>query len=155
MTEVSRRRRRARDYALAVEAAVGLAMARVAVAILPFQRISAWTRRGVSGNGPADRERGRVIEDVRWAVAAAAARLPGDTRCFPRALAAQAMLRRRGVPSALVYGARPQAGQLDAHVWVTVGADIVVGDDVAHEYSHVVTYSSGSPDSRVQEKGRA
>src|SRR5690349_1547296 len=116
MTDAPRARRGVGDYALAVEAAVGLAMARVAIAILPFQRIAAWTTRGIGEHGPVEPERGRAFDDVRCAMAAAAARLPGDGRGVTRALAAQAMLRRRGGPSALVYGARRQAGDLDAHV---------------------------------------
>jgi len=80
---------------------------------------------------------------VRWAIAAAAARLAGDTVCFPRALAARAMLRRRGVPSTLTYGARTRRDQFDAHVWLTAGADGVVGDEVAGEYTVVAVYENG------------
>jgi hypothetical protein len=49
------------------------------------------------------------------------------------------MLRRRGVPSSLTYGAKMLDGHLDAHVWVTAGTDGVVGHDVASGFSALVT----------------
>jgi hypothetical protein len=138
-----RRTLRARDYVLAFEAAVGLLWARVLLGAVPFRRIASWSTREVRGRRLSDAEhRSRAIADVRWAIAAAGASLHGATACFPRALAAQAMLRRRGVATTMTYGARPSAGWLEAHVWLTAGADAVVGHEVAPEYSPIAVYSN-------------
>lgn len=141
-----------RRYALAAEAAASLIAARAGLRVVPFRRVAAWTTRPVGGRVISDRARTRAIADVRWAIAAAGARLPGATLCFPRALAAQAMLRRRGVASALTYGTRRRGNALDAHVWVTAGDVIVIGEDVASDYVPVVTYSNDAP---VAERSRA
>ena len=66
------------------------------------------------------------------AVERAAARLPGDTVCLPRAMALQWMLRRRGHASALVFGVQSERREGDIHAlhaWVEVGGRTVIGAD--------------------------
>lgn len=61
----------------------------------------------------------------------AAARMPGEWLCLPRAMALSAMLRRRGVPHALHIAVRPAAartGSDDLHAWVTVDSLTVIGN---------------------------
>jgi Transglutaminase-like superfamily len=68
------------------------------------------------------------LEALRWALLAAARRLPG-TRCLPRALALQAMMAREGLPSQLCIGvAKEPASPLEAHAWV-VHAGVPVFDE--------------------------
>jgi hypothetical protein len=136
------RRRRPRDYALACEAALHLAAARIALGVVPFHVMVQFCTRGVRGGALSGGARDQAIRDVRWAVAAAAARLPGDTVCLPRALCANVMLRRRRVPATLTYGARTRRGRLEAHVWLTAGGVGVVGHEVAPEYSALATYAT-------------
>jgi Transglutaminase-like superfamily len=71
-------------------------------------------------------------EDIRWAVEGVAERLPGKTVCFPRAIAAQAMCRSRGVSATLYYGAAtfPSTG-FSAHVWVLDETEGVIGHQIA------------------------
>jgi hypothetical protein len=46
------------------------------------------------------------------------------------------MLRRRGIPSALYYGAKPDdLSGLSAHVWVRDGDVDVIGGDIAHDFA--------------------
>jgi hypothetical protein len=142
----SRSRRTVRGYALALEAACYLACARAALVLIAFRHIAAYCTRGPRRTLAAGEARERALRDVRWAVAAAAARLPGKTVCFPRALAAQAMLRRRGVATTMTYGARSRSEQLEAHVWLTAGNEGVVGHDVAAEYAPLATYPGAPPD---------
>ena len=144
----SRSRRTVRDYALALEAACCLACARAALVAFAFRHIAAYCTRELRRQAPDGAGRDRAIRAVRWAVAAAAARLPGRTVCFPRALAAQAMLRRRGVATTMIYGARSRRDQLAAHVWLTAGSEGVVGHEVAAEYAPLAIYES-APSSRA------
>jgi len=87
----------------------------------------------------------RAIADVRWAVAAAAARLPGRTSCLARAVAAQAMLRRRRVSTTLFYGATSAPDRrLRAHAWLQAGDEAVVGQEAAPDYVVVAAYSAAA-----------
>jgi hypothetical protein len=61
--------------------------------------------------------------------------------CFEQGLAAQIMLRRRGVPSRLYYGAaqNDQRG-LSAHVWVQDGEVNVIGGEIASRFALLATF---------------
>jgi hypothetical protein len=76
-----------------------------------------------TGLRPADHD------DVAWAVAAAAARLPFATTCLIDALVADAMLRRRHHSPELRFGVRrPEpSSPLTAHAWVDCEGVLVVG----------------------------
>jgi hypothetical protein len=64
------------------------------------------------------RVRGCPTDSIRWAVLAAARRVPG-TRCLPRALVLQALLREAGLAPDLRIGVtRDAGGGLTAHAWV-------------------------------------
>lgn len=77
----------------------------------------------------------KVRADVRWAIERASRYLPGNTVCFPRGLAAQAMCRRRGIDTVLYYGAKVLEGcGLQAHVWVGEGPNAVVGFENSADY---------------------
>jgi hypothetical protein len=80
---------------------------------------------------------------VRWAVTAAARRVPWRAKCFEQGLASQIMLRRRGVPSVLYYGAAPDDLRgLSAHVWVRDGDLDVIGGEIASRYAVLATFPS-------------
>ena len=121
---------------LIVEACLYLICARLMLLLLSFRQLTRFFNRSSSKDGAlAGAERARLRQDVRWAVERAADRLPGETACFPRGIAAQAMLRRRGCNATLYYGAAtlPQKG-LSAHVWVLDGTEGIVGHQVAKDY---------------------
>jgi Transglutaminase-like superfamily len=121
---------------LLVEACCYLLWARLVLRTLPFH----WLTRFFSR--PAARKpaitgvaRVRLRQDIRWAVECVAGQLPGTTACFPRAIAAQAMCRRRGVAATLYYGAatHPETG-LSAHVWVLDDTEGVIGHQIANNF---------------------
>jgi len=85
--------------------------------------------------------RAMLKKDVRWAIYTASHRLSENIVCFPRALAAQAMLRRRGVATTLYYGASRTPGKgLNAHVWLQDGDEGVVGIRAAPGYAVLARY---------------
>lgn len=113
------------------EAAVMLLGARLAVRFVPPARIFAWADR------PPRRVRRFAVWEaswIAWAVEYLGAMPWLNAGCLPRALAAQAMLRRRGIASRVCLGVAREAegsGVL-AHAWVEVGNRQLVGaDDVA------------------------
>lgn len=65
---------------------------------------------------------------VGWAVASAARFVPGAT-CLPQAMAAQALLARRGIGSTIQTGFdRTDAKGVEGHAWLVCDGEVVVGD---------------------------
>jgi hypothetical protein len=124
---------------LLIEALVELTAASLKVQFLPFKHItSAITRRAITAEGCAV-----DVARLRWAIEAAARRLPLRTKCIEMALALQAMLRRRGVPSVLHYGVRhDEKGTLGAHVWLTIDGAFVIGGECAPDFACVATFAT-------------
>jgi hypothetical protein len=121
---------------LFVEAFLWLLFARLLLWVVPFRHLTWLLRRTPPAhNNLAGAERQHFNRDVRWAVDRAAAFLPGETVCFPRGIAAQAICRRRGIPAVVYYGAANAQGTgLSAHVWVLDGDDGIVGHKLANEF---------------------
>lgn len=74
---------------------------------------------------PADAALARAVGD---AVTVAARHVPWNAVCLPQAIAAKAMLARRGQASVVHFGAARSGGELTAHAWLTAGDEIVVGE---------------------------
>jgi Transglutaminase-like superfamily len=117
------------------EAAVMLVMARLAVRFISPARIFAW----------ADRRPRRIrrfaTEEARWvswAVEEMGAR--NNVLCLPRALAAHAMLRRRGITSRLCLGVAREGEAFAAHAWIEIGKDKVVGASEAEGFTRLAAY---------------
>jgi Transglutaminase-like superfamily len=132
------RRLVSRDGVRIAEALAYLALARLAVVLLPFRLIA--PRLGVrraetppaAGLPPASR-------GVAWAVAAAARRTPWRSECLEQAIAAKAMLRRRGIQSTLYLGVARDP--VAAHAWLRVGElNVTGGQDVAR-YAVVASFA--------------
>ncbi len=100
-----------------------LAAARAGAPLIPLPALRLRLR-ALAGSGP----RGVVdAAAVGRAVESAALRLPGS-RCLARALAAEALLLRHGLPASLRLGVRRgEGGDLDAHAWVVSGRETVAG----------------------------
>lgn len=61
----------------------------------------------------------------------AAARMPFDSKCLPRAMALSWMLRRRGIGHGVIFAIRPPSlrGEPDSlHAWVEVAGQRMIGD---------------------------
>jgi hypothetical protein len=107
------------------EAVVMLILARFAVRFLPPDFVLTWTAR------PPRRIRRfseYEIDWVSWAVETAGAKHWIRAACLPRAVAAQTMLRRRGITSQLCLGVARNGATLDTLAWVEIGPNIVVGE---------------------------
>jgi hypothetical protein len=110
---------------LLIEATVALVLARLAVRLLPAARIIAWASR--PPRRPDRFASGLAVDAVSRAVEEIGAKPWMRALCLPRALAAQAMLRRRGVAGRLCLGAARDGGALAAHAWIELGDEVVVG----------------------------
>jgi len=117
------------------EAAVMLVLARLAVRLVSPVRIFAWADRAPR------RIRRFAADEARWtcwAVEEIGART--NALCLPRALAAHAMLRRRGIASKLCLGVARAGETFAAHAWVEIGQDKVVGAAEAQGYTRLASY---------------
>jgi hypothetical protein len=121
------------------EAATMLLLARIAVRVLPAARLFSWADRPV-------RRASRFAQDdvnwVVWAIEHSATRQGADTLCLPRALAAHAMLRRRGIASRLCLGVARTGDDIAAHAWIEVGERKVVGGDSAGRFTRLAAFGS-------------
>ena len=118
-------------------AACVVSIASVAVAIAPFRRAVLF------GSVPIRRmSRPNSLATILWAVGAASRRLPLRTKCIEQGIAVQRLLRQSGIDARLHYGARhdPLDQQLQAHVWVTVGGKVVIGETDAEEFAEIASY---------------
>ena len=121
----------------ALRAAALLAYINLALRLRPFSKVICLGSVPIIPNEtPQDQVIGPAVRAVKRASYAA----PWRTACIHDGLALQLMLRRRGVPAVLCYGTRQLDGKLQAHVWVRVGDEIVLGEEDAPHYHLVATY---------------
>jgi hypothetical protein len=119
------------------EAAIMLLLARLAVRFMPPARLFAWAGR------PARRVR-RFADDeaqwVAWAVDHHGPLAGMNGLCLPRALAAHAMLRRRGIASRLCLGVARNGSAFAAHAWIEVGEESIIGGDEAAGFTRLAAF---------------
>ena len=119
------------------EAAIMLVLARLAVRFIPPARVFAWANR------PPRRIRRFAIDEanwISWAVENVGARPWMHSLCLPRALAAHAMLRRRGIASQLCLGVAREGDELAAHAWVEIGNNKIVGGSEADGFTRLAEF---------------
>lgn len=129
------------------EALLLLALGAVAVRLMPLKWLGRISGAGPFGRPPCDADRAEVLTwMVGWAVQRAARRSPLRAKCFEQGLAAQIMLRRRGIDSTLFYGVgvapcieRP----VRAHVWVETERFPVVGRPEPGDFALLATWPQG------------
>lgn len=134
------RARRPDERRAIVEAFAALALASAAVKLLPFRIIARRAQRLASGMPPADPA--RAVATVAWAVRGAARRARFRAVCIEQGLAAQAMLRRRGIAATLHYGVARGGERLTAHVWVRWGEVDVVGGEQAAAFRELASFAA-------------
>lgn len=126
-----------RRQAILAEALAAITGASAATKLLPFGLA---IRSGSRAPSAGDRAQAEVTA-VCWGVTRAAAVVPWRAVCLQQGLAAQAMLRRRGFDAVLHYGVgKGDAGNLTAHVWVSVNGQTVTGGEAQGEYAEVARY---------------
>lgn len=122
------------------EALFALTAASAAIKLLPFRTVVRTMNYGQAGHQRRPAEYDELAVAVRRAVTRATTRLPWDIVCFPQGLAAHWMLRRRGAPSLIHYGLRQLDSELSAHVWVTLGEAVVVGEETVDHHTCVAVF---------------
>lgn len=87
---------------------------------------------------PAENPDASATGRVAFAITAMGARVPWRSDCLVQALAGHRWLARLGIASDLNIGVRRAAGApIQAHAWLKVGGDVLIGGDVA-DYSPLI-----------------
>lgn len=109
---------------LLIEAAVCLAAIRIALLVLPFRRLLAI----LNSAARSLRARQSETDRVAWAIDVASRHVPFTDNCLVRALAAQALLKRRRRNADIRFGvARNASGEFEAHAWVESDGVPIIG----------------------------
>ena len=128
---------------------ISLARSRRALATTPFKTLV--ERLCVNGGGGAAHslspEQAEIAQDIGWAVRTAAAHAPGDNSCLVQVLAAQRMLRARGIGGTChigaAFGESPAEPGFQAHAWLTCGGAFVTGEAGHERFSVLTEFSWG------------
>lgn len=145
-----------RRRALVIEAILYLGAARLGLAAMPFPRLASHFGTAVT---PDERHRdgaaaatfphaaleAGMARDVGWAVTRAARYVPFRAVCLPQAMAARAMLARRGIASTLHFGAAPGDDSVLAHAWLDAGGIEVTGYPVPDQFAEVACFVWNRP----------
>ena len=129
----------AAERRLIAEATVALALAALAIALLPFRLVASLARPCAQDQARLH-EREQAIRAVRWAVLACSRRVPWRAKCLEQAFAAQWLLRRRSVHAVIHYGIANRAVGLAAHAWVRATPYDVVGCENADEFTELAQF---------------
>jgi hypothetical protein len=128
---------------LLLEAFATLLAARSSLVLLPVRWIFRWME--APPRHPAVPDDPAVVESVRWAVLTVARYGPVSFVCFPQALAAHAMLRRRGIRSIMHYGVRRSADRrMRAHTWLEVDHRMLLGGESAMLFAPIHSTGTGT-----------
>ena len=136
-----------RRRALVAEAVLCLLAARLALTFVSFPRLARRLGRFVPpdearrlGDSPtAQKVQGAT--DIGWAVTRAARYVPFKAVCLPQAMAAQAMLKRRGIASIMHFGAtRGREKPFDTHAWLDAVGIEVTGYPVAAQFAEIACF---------------
>jgi hypothetical protein len=142
--QVSPRRR-----LLVLEAVACLLAARLALVFIPFPRLAGWlgtfvpptdqrAARAAANAAPGDAE---LAKEIGWAVTRSARYVPFRAVCLPQAMAALAMLKRRGVAGVMHFGAGKGTDKpLDAHAWLDAAGVEVTGYPVAPHLAEIACF---------------
>lgn len=131
----------AQDRRLTAEAALRLVQAWLMLRIVPFRMLTATVSvRDASHRDMAD------IRPIREAIARAVRHLPVSMTCLPQAFAAVWMLQARGARPHLLYGVAKTDTGFEAHAWVEVDGQPVVGHGVAARFAVLAIFPSSPED---------
>ena len=122
------------DKWLLLRAVFWLAVARLRLAVTPFQKLVERLAADQDGAEP-DPD---LVNRVGFAVSTAAANVPWRSDCFPQTIAARSILKRYGYTSIVHLGVdRVGESDLLGHAWLTCGDTVVTGGADLDRYTEV------------------
>lgn len=144
------------EKALAAEAAACLALARLLILFIPLRHwndgVDVGRERVTAPPDDAALDRARRIGRI---VRLTARRMPFEALCLPQAVAAQWMLRRRGLSGVIRLGARKPAPDqsMRLHAWLVCGDAVLTGGDVVPAFKPLQPAGSDAPTASDHDRG--
>ncbi len=139
------RRRNRVERLLLLEAFALLGIARLLVLAIPFRWLACSLGKRMNESGmmiaESDVQHARLIGQ---AIRSAANNTPWQSVCLPQAVAAQWMLKRRGISATLYLGVakdEEKPEKLTAHAWLRCGEMILTGAAGHRQFTVVATFS--------------
>lgn len=138
-----------RRQALVAEACARMFWARIRVAVLPFPKVAQTLGEFVPPTDPRAAERAaattpeqaKFARDVKWAVVQSAPFMPFRSVCLQQAMAAQLMLKKRGISSVMHFGAQPGGKRpIDAHAWLDAAGVRVTGYPIPPDMGEIACF---------------
>jgi hypothetical protein len=138
-----------RRQLLVAEACASMFAARMLLLVLPFPRVARRLGDFVSPADPRVAQRAAVTtpdqaataRSIGWAVRSAAPFMPFRSVCLQQAMAAHAMLRRRGIGSVMHFGAGTNDRRaIDAHAWLDAAGVKVTGYPVPRGLGEIACF---------------
>jgi hypothetical protein len=126
-----------------LEALVLLALARLAVLVLPFR----WVARVL---GKQEKETPRqddpanaaLVLHIKKMMQRTSRNVPWTSKCLDQAVAAKIMLARRGIAATVYFGVKNDAKEnLKAHAWLRCGTLYVTGGRMRRRYTVINTFA--------------
>src|SRR5712691_1711516 len=142
------------QWAVLLEAVIGLLWARWQLTRLPFRQLA--SQLGTLGTAsPQEGEawQAPLRREVRWAVQGVARYLPGRWTCLVVAMAARHMLARRGLSCTLYLGVSHAEGGLRAHAWLRCGSLYVTGGEGWDRFTVLACFGHVLPGSTTRRAG--
>lgn len=115
------------DRILLLRAFVLVSAVRVGLRVLPYRTVQRLVECAVTHREMTPEEEWQSLRQIVGAVEAMSRRLLGTKPCLTQALAAQRMLRKRGMDSTLRIGVAKDGHELLAHAWLERMGRVVIG----------------------------
>lgn len=129
---------------LLLEAFRALSRSRRALARKPIRELLAGSEGQLADGSDPVEEAGisKLANEIGWAVRAAAAYTPWNSSCLVQVIAAQNMLRDRGIGGVIYLGtARGDGEDFKAHAWLKHGDAFITGEAGHEQYQVLTTFS--------------
>ena len=122
------------------EAVILLGAGRLTVLLFPFSIIKKHIEKDIGSSvRPKNNNDSETVRLVKWSVQCMSRYTPWKSKCFAQAIAAQRMLRKRGITSTMHFGVdKDSEGGLVAHAWLKCGVLVVTGNQGMKRFKEVV-----------------
>lgn len=132
------------DQWLVIQVYILLGITRLLINTLPFPRLERLLgERMVETTATVPLAELRQARKIAWAVRAVSPYTPWTSNCFPQALTAKILLRRRGILATLYMGAafkKEEPSALEGHAWLRCGPMFVTGGDGSKHFGAVAAF---------------
>ena len=138
-----------RHQLLVAEASSSMLAARLRLLVTPFPKVAPTLGEFVAPSdprvaeraGPTTAEAAATARAIRSAVTSAAPFMPFRSVCLQQAMAAHAMLKRRGISSVMHFGAHPtDANAIEAHAWLDAAGVKVTGYPISADMGEIACF---------------